>query len=102
MLQHLETMQVIVDALVEEDYALAQGLTEAHLGFFKHRQTLAYSESENFPQAYHDLAMAHHEAAEELATTIPSKDLKKILPAFNNLLKACVACHLEYTVTDRS
>jgi hypothetical protein len=102
MLQHLETMQVIVDALVDEDYELAQGLTESHLGFFRHRQALAYSETENFPPAYHDLAMAHHEAAEELAQTMPSKDLKKILPAFNNLLKACVACHLEYKVTDRS
>ncbi len=99
MLQHLETIQVIVDALVEEDYKLAQGLTESHLGFFRHRQALAYGESGNFPPAYHDLAMAHQEAAEELAHTIPSQDLKKILPAFNNLLKACVACHLEYKIT---
>jgi len=98
MLQHLETMQVIVAALVEEDYELAQGLTEAHLGFFRHRQALAYGEAENFPEAYHDLAMAHHEAAEELARVIPTKDLKRILPPFNNLLKACVACHLEYKV----
>jgi hypothetical protein len=58
MLQHLETIQVIVSALAEEDYALAQ--------------------------------------------TIPIKDLKRILPSFNNLLKVCVACHLEYTVSDRS
>lgn len=100
MLQHLETIQVIVDALVEEDYELAQGLTEAHLGFFRHRQAMAHQEPEKFPQPYHDLAMAHHEAAEELARTIPSKDLKRILPSFNNLLKACVACHLEYKVGD--
>ncbi len=85
MLQHLETIQVIVDALVEEDHELAQGLTKMHLGFFKHRQ-----------------AMAHHQAAEELARTIPTKDLKLILPSFNNLLKASVACHLEHKVNDRS
>ncbi|MBH0194605.1 MAG: hypothetical protein HP494_03175 [Nitrospira sp.] len=54
----LETIQVIVSALAEEDYALAQ--------------------------------------------TIPIKDLKRILPSFNNLLKVCVACHLEYTVSDCS
>lgn len=100
MLQHLETIQVIVDALVEEDYELAQGLTEAHLGFFRHRQAMAHQEPEKFPESYHDLALAHHEAAEELARVIPSKDLKKILPPFNNLLKACVACHLEYKVRD--
>ncbi len=58
MLKDLETIQVIVSALAEEDYELVQ--------------------------------------------TIPTKDLKRILPSFNNLLKVCVACHLEYTVNDRS
>jgi hypothetical protein len=58
MLQHLKTIQVIVSALAEEDYGLAQ--------------------------------------------TIPIKDLKRILPSFNNVLKACVACYLECTVSDRS
>lgn len=96
MLQHLESLQVIVNALVEEDYELAKGLTESHLGFFMHRQAMASQQPENFPPAYHDLAMAHHAAAEDLARIIPTKDLKQILPQFNNVLKACVACHLEY------
>ncbi len=98
MLQHLETIQVIVNALVEEDYELAKGLTESHLGFFMHRQAMAAQQPESFPAAYHDLAMAHHEAAEALARTIPTKDLKQIMPKFNDVLKACVACHLEYKV----
>ncbi len=102
MLQHLETIQVIVNALVEEDYELAKGLTELHLGFFMHRQAMAQQQPENFPPAYHDLAVAHHEAAEELARTIPTRDLKQILPQFNNVLKARVACHLEYKVRDAS
>jgi len=102
MLQHLETIQVIVNALVIEDYELAKGLTESHLGFFMHRQAMASQEPESFPPAYHDLAMAHHEAAEELARIIPTKDLKQILPKFNNVLKACVACHLEFKIHSRS
>jgi cytochrome c' len=102
MLQHLETIQVIVNALVEEDYELAKGLTESHLGFFMHRQAMAQQQPENFPPAYHDLAMAHHQAAEELAHIIPTKDLKQIMPRFNNVLKACVACHLEYKVRESS
>jgi len=102
MLQHLETIQVIVNALVEEDYELAKGLTESHLGFFMHRQAMAQQQPENFPPAYHDLAMAHHAAAEELARIIPTKDLKQILPQFNNVLKACVACHLEFKVKSGS
>jgi hypothetical protein len=96
MLQHLESIQVIMNALVEEDYELAKGLTETHLGFFMHRQAMASQQPESFPPVYHDLAMAHHAAADELARSIPTKDLKQILPQFNNVLKACVACHLEY------
>jgi hypothetical protein len=102
MLQHLETIQGIVSALVEEDYELAKGLTETHLGFFRHRQAMASQQPENFPPAYHDLAMAHHQAAEDLAQVIPTKDLKQILPKFDGVLKACVACHLEFKLEDRS
>lgn len=96
MLQHLETIQAIVAALAEEDYRLAQGLTESHLGFFMHRHAMARQDPANFPPAYHDLAMAHHAAAEKLADVMPTQDFKQILPQFNNVLKACVACHLEY------
>jgi cytochrome c556 len=81
---------------------LAKGLTESHLGFFMHRQAMVQQQPEHFPPAYHDLAMAHHEAAEELARIIPTKDLKQILPKFNNVLKACVACHLEFKVREQS
>jgi len=102
MLQHLETIQVIVSAPVEEDYELARGLTESHLGFFMHRQAMVQQHPEQFPPVYHDLAMGHHEAAEELVRIIPSKDMKQILPRFTNVLKACVACHLEFKVRDHS
>ena len=102
MLQHLETIQVIVNALVDEDYELARGLTELHLGFFMHRLAKASQPSENFPPAYQELAAAHNAAAEELARIIPTRDMKQILPQFNNVLKACVACHLEFTVREQS
>jgi hypothetical protein len=102
MLQHLETVQAIVAALAEEDFVRAQGLTEAHLGFFMHRQVMARQHPESFPPAYHDLAMAHHEAAEALARIMPSRDLKQILPKLDAVLKACVACHLAYRVEGSS
>jgi len=102
MLQHLETLQVIMNALIEEDYELARGLTESHLGFFMHRLAKASQPSENFPPAYHELATAHNAAAEELARIIPTRDMKQILPQFHNVLKACVACHLEYKVREQS
>jgi len=102
MLQHLESLEAIVAAMAAEDFERAQGLTEAHLGFFMHRQAMASQLPQRFPPEYHDLAAAHHEAAEELARTMPSKDLKQILPKLDGVLKACVACHTEYKVADRS
>jgi hypothetical protein len=98
MMQHLESIQLIINALAEENYELAKGLTESHLGFFRHREVMARQQPENFPPAYHDLAMAHHKAAEQLAGIIPTKDLKQIMPKLNEVLKACVACHHEYRV----
>ena len=117
MLQHLESIQVIVNALVEEDYELAKGLTESHLGFFMHRHLIsptqpqarqdaplpeAHQQLGQFPLAYIELAQAHNAAAEELARIISTKDLKQILPKFNKVLKACVACHLEFKVEEYS
>ncbi len=96
MLQHLESVQQIVAALGREDFERAQRLTETHLGFFMHRQAMLRQKPEDFPPSYHDLAMVHHEAAEGLARVMPTKDFKQILPKLDNVLKACVACHLEY------
>ena len=54
-----ETIQAIVAALADEDYRLAQGLTESHLGFFMHPVRHGQAGTADFPPAYHDLAMAH-------------------------------------------
>ena len=102
MLQHLESVEAVVAALASEDFDRAQGLTENHLGFFMHRQAMASQLPQRFPPAYHDLATAHHEAAEELARAMPTKDFKQILPKLDNVLKACIACHAEYKVASRS
>ena len=76
----------------------AGGLTELHLGFFKHRGAIQQQRLENFPPPYHDLAMAHHQAAEDLAQVLPSGDYDHIMPKLNGVLRACVACHLQYRV----
>lgn len=98
MMQHLETIQVLVGALAEEDFELAKGVTEAHLGFFSRRHVVTREKMEKIPPAYRDLAMAHYRAGQELAKVIPTKDMKQILPHLNGLLKTCMACHLEYRV----
>ena len=59
MLQHLETVQAIVAALADEDYRLAQGLTETHLGFFMHRHAMARQRHRKFGAAYHGPLLVH-------------------------------------------
>lgn len=94
MMQHLETVQVLVGALADGDYELAKGVTEAHLGFFARRHTVV----RHAPPAYVEMAVAHVQATKDLAAVMPSKDIKQILPRLNRLLKTCMACHLEYKV----
>ena len=49
MVQHLETVEHIVAALAEENFERARFLTEAHLGFFMHRQVMARQTPQDFP-----------------------------------------------------
>jgi hypothetical protein len=94
MMQHLETVQVLVGALADGDYKLAKGVAEVHIGFFSRRHAAAQSA----PPAYTQLALAHVQATKDLAAIIPSKDIKQILPRLNGMLATCMACHLEYKV----
>lgn len=98
MMQHLETVQVLVGALAEEDFGLAKGVMEAHIGFFARRNAVAREKMESIPPAYQALALAHVDAAKRLAEIMPTRDMKQILPRVNGLLKTCMACHLEYKV----
>jgi len=96
MLEHLESIHEIVSALAQSNFSKAEDITRNQLGFAKHREAMRRQQPENFPLAYHDLAMAHHEAAEELAQAMPSHDLKEILPHLERTLRACVVCHRTY------
>ncbi len=96
MMMHLETVQVLTGALADGDFELAKGVMEAHIGFFARRHVAIRQKMESIPPEYRALAAAHVEAGKELAAIMPSKDLKKILPRFNAMLKTCMACHLEF------
>jgi protein-arginine kinase activator protein McsA len=96
MREHLEALQVIVAALVREDYEKAAAVAHEDLGFPKHHQAMQRERGASFPPKYQELAMAHHQVAEDLAGIIPSRDMKKILPHLEQTMKACVACHQAY------
>jgi hypothetical protein len=96
MREHLEALHAIVDALAREEYEKAAVVAHEDLGFPKHHQAMQREQGTPFPPKYQELAMAHHQVAEDLASIIPSRDMKKILPHLERTMKACVACHQAY------
>jgi len=100
MREHLEAIEAIVGALAQENFARATTLATEELGFHKHHVAMQREEGATFPAAYHELAMAHHKAAEDLGAVIPSKDFKKILPRLEQTIHVCVKCHQLFRLQD--
>lgn len=96
MREHLEAIRDIVATLGQQDFEQAAKVAHEELGFLKHHQAMQREGGATFPPKYHELAMAHHQAAEDLAKVIPSKDLKTILPQLERAIGACVSCHQAY------
>lgn len=96
MREHLEAIRDIVASLGRQEFEQAAKVAHEELGFPKHHQAMQREAGATFPLKYHELAMAHHQEAEDLAKVIPSKDLKMILPQLERTIEACVACHQAY------
>ena len=96
MREHLEAIRDIVAALGRQDFEQAAKLAHEELGFPKHHLAMQREAGATFPSKYHELAMAHHQEAEDLARVLPSKDLKVILPKLERTIGACVSCHRAY------
>ncbi len=96
MREHLEAIRDLVGALGLQDFERAAKVAHDELGFPKHHQAMQREGGATFPSKYHELAMAHHQAAEDLAKVLPSKDLKAILPQLERTIGACVSCHQAY------
>lgn len=93
---HLEALEAIIAALAEGNFEVADRTAREKLGFAEHHRVMRREKRAAFPEGYQELAMAHHQAAEDLAAAIPSRDLKTILPELDRTVKACVACHQAY------
>jgi hypothetical protein len=96
MREHLEAIRDIVAALARQEFDAAAKVAHEELGFPKHHQAMQREGGATFPPKYHELAMAHHQEAEDLAKVIPSKDMKMILPKLEKTIGACIACHQAY------
>jgi hypothetical protein len=96
MQEHLRALQAVVAALAREDYDKASTVAHEELGFPKHHQVMQRERGAPFPKKYQELAMAHHQAAEDLAKSIAAKEMKPILQRLDHTIAACVACHQAY------
>lgn len=96
MREHLEAIQAIVAALSRQEFDAAAKVAHEELGFPKHHQAMEREAGATFPPKYHELAMAHHQEAEDLAKVLPAKDLQTILPKLEKTIGACVSCHRIY------
>jgi hypothetical protein len=96
MREHLEAIRDIVAALGRQEFEQAAQTAHQELGFPKHHQAMEREAGATFPPEYHELAMAHHQEAEDLAKAIPSKDFKTILAQLEKTIGACVSCHQAY------
>jgi hypothetical protein len=96
MREHLEALRDIVAALGRQKFEQAAKVAHEDLGFPKHHQAMQREVGATFPPKYHELAMAHHQEAEDLARVIPSRDLREILPQLEKTIGACVSCHQAY------
>jgi hypothetical protein len=96
MREHLEAIRDIVAALSRQDFEQAAKVAHEELGFPKHHQAMERESGATFPPKYHELAMAHHQEAEDLAKVLPSKDLQAIMPKLEKTIGACISCHRAY------
>ncbi len=96
MREHLEAIRDIVAALSRQEFDAAAKVAHEELGFPKHHQAMEREAGATFPPKYHELAMAHHQEAEDLAKVLAAKDLQTILPKLEKTIGACVSCHRIY------
>ena len=96
MEEHLQALQAIVAALAQEDYGRASAIAHKELGFPKHHQVMQRERGVSYPKKYQELAIAHHQAAENLADAIDTKKMRPILQQLDATMRACLDCHLAF------
>jgi hypothetical protein len=93
---HLAALEAIVAALAREDYEKAASVAHTELGFPKHHEAMQREPGTSLPKKYHELAIEHHQAAEDLAVAIAAKETAPILEELARAIRACTACHEAY------
>jgi len=99
MREHLVAIQAIVSALAAGDFDKAAAVAHLELGFPKHHEAMQRERGMALPKHYQELAMAHHQAAEELATAIATREMAPILQRLDRTIRACNACHDAYQMS---
>ena len=86
-------VQAIIGLLAEEKFAQTSKISRAKFGLTDEmKQIYDLSKNEDFKK----LGLAFHASADELATALQTKDMKKSLQALDNTMGYCVQCHNKF------
>jgi hypothetical protein len=93
MRAQLAAIQTIIGLLAEEKFGQAYKISRAKLGLSDELKQI-YERANN--EDYKNLGLAFHDSADELATALQTKDMKKSLQALRNTMGYCVQCHNKF------
>lgn len=93
MREHLAALEAVVSALARQDYEKAADVAHSELGFPKHHEAMQREQGAALPKKYQELALEHHQAAEDLAEAIAAREMTPILQKLSRTIQACNACH---------
>lgn len=96
MREHLDAIEAVIAAVAEENYRKASEIAHKELGFPTHHEAMQREQGASLPEKYQELAIKHHQAAEDLAEAIQTKEMKRILRKLDETIKACLDCHRAY------
>lgn len=93
MRAQLAAIQTIIGLLADEKFDQADKISRAKLGISDEMKQI-YGRANN--EDYKNLGHTFHNSADELATTLQTKDMKKSLQALRNTMGYCVQCHHKF------
>ena len=102
MRDHLQTLEVIQEALAKEDYDRAGDIAEQRLGMSSLALHGAHDVAKYMPEGMQNIGTEMHRSASRFAVAAKDAgatgDIKPALAALARVTQQCVACHASYRV----
>jgi hypothetical protein len=94
MREHLEAVQVIVNALTKEDFVEIEKATK-RIGYSKQMEQMCTHMGAGAP-GFTELALQFHRTADTIGEAARFKDRAAVLKALDKTLQTCTSCHAQF------